>query len=148
MFRQITAKKRDPEIEKSNASHKKFIDVLTEAFSSLRGEEWLAREKTAASSNEEEDMEDVVFSNVFSTLNVAGQNEAEGGDEDEDSDHGPKPGQGMLYNISFTCPLPSHFLDCRSFIPEQNALKKSNIAKFLAIVEFSIARNPAILILS
>jgi hypothetical protein len=39
LFQQIVATKPDPEVEKSNASHRRFIDALTEAFKTLGGKE-------------------------------------------------------------------------------------------------------------
>jgi hypothetical protein len=36
-FQQIVSERPDPEIEKSNATHKHFIDALSEAFGALGG---------------------------------------------------------------------------------------------------------------
>ena len=36
-FQRFTASNPDPEVEKSNASHKHFIDALTDAFEALGG---------------------------------------------------------------------------------------------------------------
>ncbi|KUJ19339.1 uncharacterized protein LY89DRAFT_731741 [Mollisia scopiformis] len=40
IFQQIAAQKPDPEIEKSNMSHRIFIDALTKAFAALGGNSW------------------------------------------------------------------------------------------------------------
>ncbi|KAK7750708.1 hypothetical protein SLS62_007408 [Diatrype stigma] len=94
----IVSKKPDAEIEKSNASHKYFIDSLTEAFEALGGQIWQSRAKTEDDKNKTTDqIEKVVFSNKFNALNL---NTSKEGDEDEgvinddDSDPEDEPAAG------------------------------------------------------
>lgn len=84
VFQQIVAQKPDPEIEKSNNSHKVFIDALTQAFEALGGNEWVAEQKLSKNTLEdEEDPDDVIFANSFAGLNLGGALEE---DEEEDID--------------------------------------------------------------
>ncbi|KAJ9157538.1 hypothetical protein NKR23_g212 [Pleurostoma richardsiae] len=46
VFQQIAKANPDPEIEKSNASHKFFIDTLTKAFEILGGKTWTASQSS------------------------------------------------------------------------------------------------------
>jgi hypothetical protein len=85
VFEQIVSKKPDPEIEKSNISHKHFIDSLTEAFETLGGKVWASKLKSENERPDEEDREEVIFLNQFSALNISESNGAEEG-EDEGSD--------------------------------------------------------------
>jgi len=55
LFQQTVAKKPDPEIERSNASHRHFIDALTEAFKALGGEVWALRQKSETDDLDEEE---------------------------------------------------------------------------------------------
>ncbi|KFY43601.1 hypothetical protein V494_01901 [Pseudogymnoascus sp. VKM F-4513 (FW-928)] len=55
LFQRTVSKTLDPEIERSNATHKYFIDTLTEAFESLGGKLWASQEKSKAASPVEED---------------------------------------------------------------------------------------------
>jgi hypothetical protein len=77
VFQQIVTKKPDPEIERSNASHKHFIDSLTEAFEALGGKVWVSKQNSANETPDEEDTEDVIFANKFSALNLSESNGAE-----------------------------------------------------------------------
>jgi hypothetical protein len=83
-FQQIVAQKRDPEIERSNITHKRFIDALIEAFEALGGDEWVSKQKSETESADEEDFEEIVFTNQFSTLGLNGSND--GNDEDDVDD--------------------------------------------------------------
>ncbi|KAH8802625.1 hypothetical protein F5884DRAFT_802467 [Xylogone sp. PMI_703] len=76
IFQQIVARNPDPDIEKSNASHRRFIDILTDAFNALGGKAWLSEQKAGAKSDNEND-EDVIFANKFASLGI---------DEDNDED--------------------------------------------------------------
>jgi hypothetical protein len=81
-------KKPDPEIERSNLSHRKFIDALIEAFEALGGREWESESKAQKSVQEDED--DVIFANKFSTLDVhesKDNDELELEQEDEDDEY-------------------------------------------------------------
>ena len=89
LFQQIVATKPDPEVEKSNASHRCFIDALTEAFKTLGGEEWASRSKSETSNPDEEDIDEVLFTNKFSTLGIDGPSDGEeGGDAVEGESNG------------------------------------------------------------
>ncbi|KAI2470526.1 hypothetical protein F4781DRAFT_175854 [Annulohypoxylon bovei var. microspora] len=109
MFQQMASDKSDPEIEKSNASHKYFIDALTQIFRDLGGETWEADRKSGDAKTESEDtIEDIIFFNKFSTLGISKPEKAgeEDGDEDDkESDQEahapsttqkrqPRPGKG------------------------------------------------------
>lgn len=58
----------DSEIERSNITHKHFIEALTEAFEALGGENWV--DDTGSSSGRDED-DDQYFHNAFSVLSVS-----------------------------------------------------------------------------
>lgn len=88
LFQQIVATKPDPEIEKSNVSHKCFIDALTEAFKALGGEEWASTSKSETSNPDEEDLDEVSFMNKFSTLSIDGPSDGEGEDAAEGESNG------------------------------------------------------------
>ncbi|KAF1815110.1 hypothetical protein P152DRAFT_412254 [Eremomyces bilateralis CBS 781.70] len=82
-FVQIVSRKPDPEIERSNTSHKLFIDVLTEAFHVLGGDAWIARQKAATEPPDEEDLDQAIFANQFSILGLGGKKEEEEEEEEE-----------------------------------------------------------------
>jgi hypothetical protein len=84
LFQQIVANKPDPDIEKSNVSHKHWIDGLTEAFKALGGDLWISRQKTETEGTDEEDEDEVIFANKFSALNLDG--EMKGEDEEEEAE--------------------------------------------------------------
>ena len=69
----------DPELQKNNASHKHFIDILVKSFEELRGNEWKIKQQP---DEEEEDIDDVIFSNKFSSLNL-GDSEEDGESSDD-----------------------------------------------------------------
>ncbi|KAI5919301.1 hypothetical protein F4810DRAFT_512283 [Camillea tinctor] len=89
IFQQATENKPDPEVEKSNASHKYFIDALKEAFEALGGQAWLSGQKSGDQRGNSDDDDDVnvIFANQFSTLAISqpeGDNDEEStGDEEE-----------------------------------------------------------------
>lgn len=68
-FQQVVKQKPDPEIERANATHKYFIDALTEAFEALGGASW---EPNDASAAEKDARDDVNFQNQFSALSLGG----------------------------------------------------------------------------
>ncbi|GAB1318110.1 DUF6604 domain-containing protein (Fragment) [Madurella fahalii] len=118
LFEQLAAKSADPEIKKSNASHKHFIDALTEAYHILGGKDWedgapesSADAGTAADSlPAKEDLDRLVLENKFSvlTLERGGYSDEESGESSgEESDkksrqaptsisrsRQPRPGRG------------------------------------------------------
>ncbi|WEW56191.1 hypothetical protein PRK78_001628 [Emydomyces testavorans] len=76
IFRQLVAKHPDPETEKSNVSHKHWIDGLTEALKALGGELWISEQKNeikGADEEDEEDEEEAIFTNIFSALRLDGE---------------------------------------------------------------------------
>ncbi|KAI0378712.1 hypothetical protein F5Y04DRAFT_290860 [Hypomontagnella monticulosa] len=78
VFQQTVTKDPDPEVEKSNKSHKYFIDALTEAFKALGGETWELNQKSRPEKpQDEETIEEVIFSNRFSSLSLDEQEEDE-----------------------------------------------------------------------
>lgn len=77
LFQQIVAKKPDPEIERSNVSHKRFIDTLTEAFEVLGGKAWASKQKSETVISDEEDVDEVIFTNKFSVLGLDEPNDGE-----------------------------------------------------------------------
>ncbi|KAI2636277.1 hypothetical protein GGS26DRAFT_486893 [Hypomontagnella submonticulosa] len=80
MYQQTIANDPDPKVEKSNKSHKYFIDALTEAFKALGGDTWELNSKSGSEKpSDGATIEEVIFSNRFSSLNL---NEKEG-DEDK-----------------------------------------------------------------
>ncbi|KAI0436552.1 hypothetical protein F4803DRAFT_541846 [Xylaria telfairii] len=94
-FLQLVADKSDPEVERSNASHKYFIDALVEAFESLGGLAWAEKCKTESpSSTDQADLDQVLFANQFAVLRIDGDtvlpNKAT---SDDESDLEPQQGQ-------------------------------------------------------
>lgn len=91
-FRQLASLNPDAEVEKSNASHKHFIDTLTRAFEVLGGDSWLSQQKSGGKQVDEsadEDITEVILNNKFSALGL-GDNELK--DEEKassDEDSGP-----------------------------------------------------------
>lgn len=90
-FQGIVANNPDPDIERSNASHKYWIDGLTQAFNVLGGNAWLS-EQNGNSEGSDEVEEEVIFSNTFAILSINGpadETDQEGaGREDEAEDIG------------------------------------------------------------
>lgn len=91
-FQQFTAANPDEEVEKANASHKHFIDTLTRAFEILGGNTWAASQKTEKEATD--DLEEVIFSNKFSALNLnqqtdGGAVEEEASENDSTDEAGP-----------------------------------------------------------
>jgi hypothetical protein len=82
LFQRTVSKTQDPEIERSNATHKYFIDTLTEAFECLGGKLWVSQEKSKATPSIEEDEDEVIFSNKFSALGINDSNSGDGSDGD------------------------------------------------------------------
>lgn len=68
-FQRLVAARPDAQVKESNSSHKFFIDTLTQALKALGGDNWDST-KDAEVTESEEDVENIVFSNKFSALNV------------------------------------------------------------------------------
>ncbi|KAK3317561.1 hypothetical protein B0T19DRAFT_435196 [Cercophora scortea] len=104
-FRQFAARNPDPEILRSNASHKRFIDALVVAFEALGGKAALDSETGAgdtvpASTESKDDLDQLLLANLnsFAALNLQGPIEPE---PESDDDTAPpmrrkqaKPGKG------------------------------------------------------
>ncbi|THC94887.1 hypothetical protein EYZ11_005649 [Aspergillus tanneri] len=73
----------DAEIERSNASYKYFINILTEAFKALGGEDWVSKQKANSDKSEDkENLKQIIFTNKFNVLNLRETKElSEEGDE-------------------------------------------------------------------
>ncbi|KAL7621943.1 hypothetical protein AAE478_007443 [Parahypoxylon ruwenzoriense] len=72
-FQQLVANKSDPEIERSNVSHKHFINALAEAFEALGGAAWAEKYKLAGPPPDDQaDLEQVLFANKFAVLSLDG----------------------------------------------------------------------------
>jgi hypothetical protein len=89
-FQQIVTEKPDPEIERSNVTHKHFIDVLIDAFEELGGN---TQEPTNVSSVEDEADYRSIFQNQFPTLSLG---QANIDDDDVSSGDDIPPTQGRL----------------------------------------------------
>lgn len=74
-FQQLLGSKSDPEVQRNNASHKHFIDTLTKAFNILGGEAWKSGGNAGAQEpgQEELDLDQIIFGNRFSALNIEDQ---------------------------------------------------------------------------
>lgn len=70
LFQQIVANNPDPDIEKSNISHKYWIDGLTEPFKALGGDSWISKQNGETEGADEEDGDEVIFANKFSVLSL------------------------------------------------------------------------------
>lgn len=82
----IVTKRPDAEMERSNASHKHFIDALSKAFKALGGESWKTRQ--TAENEKSDDMKDteaIIFANKFSFLDL-NEPKRDGEDTEDTSD--------------------------------------------------------------
>jgi hypothetical protein len=81
-FKEIESEFPDPDIEKSNATHKRFIEALTEAFEALGG---ASQDFGDGSSGTEEAEDEISLRNRFSVLNLGTakeeDNDASGADD-------------------------------------------------------------------
>ncbi|KAI7462105.1 hypothetical protein D0860_02755 [Hortaea werneckii] len=84
-FERIVNEKPDPEIERANATHKYFIDALTEAFNALGGKSWDSGEAASAEDEDVKDEDVMSLQNHFSVLSL-GKVEDEEDDDDDDDD--------------------------------------------------------------
>jgi len=92
IFQQTTTVNRDVEVEKSNASHKYFIDALTEAFEALGGNTWKSTTSQFDSESdslpsEKEDLDQLLLSNKFKALDLEGSDETSQNSDSEDPDN-------------------------------------------------------------
>jgi hypothetical protein len=94
-FLQITLANPDPDVEKSNVSHKHFIDALTEAFHTLGGGAWKEESKDGANIDSDDscakkELDRLVLENRFGALHLGrtygedGELSDEGGQLDDD----------------------------------------------------------------
>jgi hypothetical protein len=81
-FQQIVNEKPDPGIERSNATHKHFIDALTEAFDALGGN---SQDPSKATLGEEATNDEDVFQNQFSALSLGTADIDDGDVSEEDT---------------------------------------------------------------
>ncbi|KAH6611384.1 hypothetical protein Trco_001404 [Trichoderma cornu-damae] len=93
-FQQLATVSPSEELEKSNSTHKYFIDALSNAFVRLGGEAWLSKEhrKQAKSEQEGNASKPFAFSNKFSVLDLDNDSEnddALGDAHSEESDGDP-----------------------------------------------------------
>ncbi|KAI9704576.1 MAG: hypothetical protein M1820_005489 [Bogoriella megaspora] len=93
MFQQIVADDPDPEMKKSNDSHKYFIDCLKRAFEALGGHAWeSSQQKQAGTAQEKDDIEEVLFANKFASLALNGFQ--------HDDEEGEEPGNDLQDHIT------------------------------------------------
>jgi hypothetical protein len=89
-YSQLVVKQSDPDIERSNASHKHFIDALSEAFNALGGTEWDEKQRAGPAStdpiSDQHDLDQLLFANRFATLNVDDESDRENEDQ-SDTEH-------------------------------------------------------------
>ncbi|KAL5371536.1 hypothetical protein DPSP01_014198 [Paraphaeosphaeria sporulosa] len=80
-FQQILNENPDPKIERSNATHKYFIEALTEAFNALGGSSWSHQASSTGAEEEHDGEQDVsIFENKFSVLSISS-----GGDDSSET---------------------------------------------------------------
>jgi hypothetical protein len=72
-FQQAVSQKPDPEIERSNATHKHFINALTQAFDAFGGNLWTSKNDSSKLEQGSEEEIDSFFSNYFSALSLNGE---------------------------------------------------------------------------
>ncbi|KAM0256882.1 hypothetical protein ACHAQJ_004703 [Trichoderma viride] len=91
-FQQLAVVSPDEELERSNSTHKHFIDTLTEAFRVLGGETWLCREQEKKTKSDEEgsDSSPFAFTNKFSVLDLDSDPENHDAPEDANSEGSDK----------------------------------------------------------
>ncbi|KAK0657747.1 hypothetical protein B0T16DRAFT_317985 [Cercophora newfieldiana] len=112
VFQQIVANRPDPDVEKSNASHKNFIDALTAAFNALGGNPTVAAgAKSASDANSvvsKDELDELLLANRFGALDLetssANQDDHNLDDDDDEEPNAttskaqrrkqPKPGKG------------------------------------------------------
>jgi len=68
-FQGVAEQKPDSGIERSNVSHRYFIDILEQAFEALGGKTWL--EGHADEEKQEENLDELILANSFAMLGVS-----------------------------------------------------------------------------
>ncbi|CAG9988105.1 unnamed protein product [Clonostachys byssicola] len=84
LFEKLAGDDPDPELARSNASHKHFIDALKEAFDALGGSTWTSSQ--SGTPDEEADLDEFILSNKFSALGVTTGQAEESESDAEDSE--------------------------------------------------------------
>jgi len=89
----VVSLRPDPDVEKSNAAHKGFIDVLNVAFETIGGTAALsaATASTAAPIENKNDLDQLLLANKFAALDLEGVIVDED-TADRDSDDADEPG--------------------------------------------------------
>jgi hypothetical protein len=93
-FQQIVTEKSDPEIEKSNVTHKHFIDTLMKAFDALGSN---TQGPISVSSNRDEVDEQSFFRDQFSALSL-GQEKVDDADVSSGDDNQPTQARSQKKN--------------------------------------------------
>ncbi|CAH0023625.1 unnamed protein product [Clonostachys rhizophaga] len=92
LFEKLAGADPDPELARSNASHKHFIDALKEAFDAMGGFAWTSSQP--GNPDEEADLDELILSNKFSTLRIttgqAGESESDADDSEPDIHDAPR----------------------------------------------------------
>ncbi|CAG9953237.1 unnamed protein product [Clonostachys rosea f. rosea IK726] len=92
LFEKLAGDHPDPELARSNASHKHFIDALKEAFDALGGSAWASSQP--GNPDEDADLDELILSNKFSTLGVttgqAGESVSDGDVSEPETDNAPR----------------------------------------------------------
>ncbi|CAH0046133.1 unnamed protein product [Clonostachys solani] len=70
IFEKLARSDPDPDLEKSNTSHRHFINMLKQTFEVLGGLAWRSGEEAGQRPDDEETIEEVIFSNKFSALDI------------------------------------------------------------------------------
>ncbi|KAF2821703.1 hypothetical protein CC86DRAFT_426064 [Ophiobolus disseminans] len=98
IFQQIVTEYSDPDIERSNTTHKHFIDALNAAFDALGG---ASRASSNISPADDDADDDLFFYNQFAALSLGGAKDDDDEDAFEDESHAAqaaprkkKPGKG------------------------------------------------------
>jgi hypothetical protein len=99
LFLKIAGSNPDPDIQKSNESHKYWINGLTEAFNTLRGETWHSGKRGESDAPDEAE-DQVIFTNAFSTLSLDSHKKE--GRQDVDGDDGDDEDAGIAEQATAT----------------------------------------------
>lgn len=87
--------KPDPEIERSNATHKAFIDTITTVFEIFGGPAWKIDQdaKKHDMSGVRNNLDEVIFSNKFAAISLQDHSEIAGGEVNSEEDEIVTPNQ-------------------------------------------------------
>ncbi|OIW22387.1 hypothetical protein CONLIGDRAFT_638365 [Coniochaeta ligniaria NRRL 30616] len=99
-FNELASSKPDPEMERSNASHKHFIDALSESFQALAEAGSDGEQPTDSTSSDvvqnQDDLDKILLANRFAALSVeAGADEQNQEQSDNESTEDPRPSQAQ-----------------------------------------------------